>query len=461
MTCANAAASSSPSVVRRERSARAWEATPGAVGPARGAACDHRHERGGHRSRGRRCRAATRRRARAPRARRGTPRGCPEAARGRPDREASPLPVTWRGVCAGARRRQVVARPRRRGARPRDRRREPGGRPRPARHALRAHRARRAPTGSSCAASTQPAGAGGSSRSSSPRRSSSYVVIRSPCLHDGGEGRFLPSPPRARCGDGRGSARSCSRSCPRGARARRRSSGSSRPGRRSGRGSPGTRRRAGRGPSRTVIASSSFAIASSAACSSTSSTGTTRPDARSRSRQQFRVSWPIHGRIASSERSESSRSKTRMKTFWNTSSASWAGQAERLGRDRRDVAGEPLDERVPRFRVAARGSRRRGLRRTAVALQRRRPRVRLAGLGGAKSLGERLEELPRELGPLLDERPEAPDREGVRHHRRRRRHRCRPGGLVDERDLAERGAGAECADGVSLHGDRCLAARRR
>ena len=37
------------------------------------------------------------------------------------------------------------------------------------------------------------------------------------------------------------------------------------------------RRRAGRGPSRTVIASSSCAITSSVACSSSSSTGTTRP----------------------------------------------------------------------------------------------------------------------------------------------------------------------------------------
>ena len=159
------------------------------------------------------------------RARRGTLRGAALRAGG--GRWEPARRVTRRGVCAGARRRRDAARPRRRAARPRDRRREPAGRRRPARHARRARRARRAPAAAPAPLRPSPAGAGGRRRSSSPRRSSSYVVIRSPCLHDaGGLGFFRHRSTSS--GGCRGSARSCSRSCRPGCRARRRSCDSSR-----------------------------------------------------------------------------------------------------------------------------------------------------------------------------------------------------------------------------------------
>ena len=60
--------------------------------------------------------------------------------------------------------------------------------------------------------------------------------------------------------------------------------------------------------SRTVRASSSARSPRPPPVPRVRPTSTTRFDDRSRSRQQFRVSWPIQGRIASSERSVSSRS---------------------------------------------------------------------------------------------------------------------------------------------------------
>ena len=68
--------------------------------------------------------------------------------------------------------------------------------------------------------------------------------------------------------------------------------------------------------------------------------------------QSRRVSCAIQGRTASSSRSESSRSKTRAKTSWKTSSASCWRQPEALDGDRVHVAGEPLDQLAPGFVVA-------------------------------------------------------------------------------------------------------------
>src|SRR4051794_7421389 len=140
-----------------------------------------------------------------------------------------------------------------------------------------------------------------------------------------------------------------------------------------------------------------------------------------------------------------------MKTVWKTSSASCCGsrnacvaiaETYRAKRSTRasQAAASPL-------RQAATSSASDGPASIVSAMA-----GRLMGLSPAKALGEDLEKLPGNVGPRLDERPEAPDRQRIRHHRRRRRHRCRPGGLVDERDLAERRARAERADGLALHG---------
>src|SRR5512132_4028240 len=59
---------------------------------------------------------------------------------------------------------------------------------------------------------------------------------------------------------------------------------------------------------------------------------------------------------------------------------------------------------------------------------------------------------------LEHERAEAPDRQGVAAHLRLCRDGRRASRLVDERDLAERGARAERAHLVAVHGHRRLAA---
>src|SRR5918996_4709777 len=58
-------------------------------------------------------------------------------------------------------------------------------------------------------------------------------------------------------------------------------------------------------------------------------------------------------------------------------------------------------------------------------------------LGLAQPPGERLQERPRDLGMLFDERPELPDREPVAAQVGRCHDRRRARALVDERDLAE------------------------
>src|SRR5581483_10329984 len=57
-----------------------------------------------------------------------------------------------------------------------------------------------------------------------------------------------------------------------------------------------------------------------------------------------------------------------------------------------------------------------------------------------------LEQLPRDLGVLLDERPELPGGEAVRRHRRLRGHGRGTGAVVDQSDLAEVVAGAASPD---------------
>ncbi len=149
------------------------------------------------------------------------------------------------------------------------------------------------------AASIHPVGAGGRSRSSSPRRSSSYVVIRSPHLPDAGCGWFLPigdhrpKPPEA-AGDPAGD-RPCGASS-----ARRRSSGSSRPAEEpvEDLGAFGAEAREALADGERLVEARDRIVGDLLV-----ELGDQHDAAgdRSRSRQQFRVSWPIQGRIASSD----------------------------------------------------------------------------------------------------------------------------------------------------------------
>ena len=72
-------------------------------------------------------------------------------------------------------------------------------------------------------------------------------------------------------------------------------------------------------------------------------------------------------------------------------------------------------------------------------------RMRLARLGGGEAVGHRLEQLPGDLRPRLDERPEDEDRQPVRLEVGERRHGRGARAAVDERDLAERGARARAS----------------
>ena len=155
------------------------------------------------------------------------------------------------------------------------------------------------------------------------------------------------------------------------------------------------------------------------------------------------VGWAIQGRSASASRSVSSRSKTRAKTSWKTSSASSARAGRRAARSRGRSARTGRRAR-PRRRPHLRGSvppaRSRTRRPTAP------PPSPSARLGGPKPLGQELEQLPRDFRPGLREAPEAPHGQRVGAELRRRGDGGRPGRLVDEGDLAERGAGPERAD---------------
>src|SRR5260370_26976955 len=72
-------------------------------------------------------------------------------------------------------------------------------------------------------------------------------------------------------------------------------------------------------------------------------------------------------------------------------------------------------------------------------------------------LGHRRQELPRDRGVALDERPEVPRRHAVADHVGRGGDRRRPVGAGEEGDLAEVVAGADRAAGRALHGDPGLA----
>jgi hypothetical protein len=78
----------------------------------------------------------------------------------------------------------------------------------------------------------------------------------------------------------------------------------------------------------------------------------------------------------------------------------------------------------------------------------------LVGLRIAQPARERLQQRPRHLGMLFDERFELPDRKAVAEEIGRRSDGRRAGAFVDERDLAEVVAGPESGPHFSADADR-------
>ena len=234
-------------------------------------------------------------------------------------------------------------------ARPRDRRSaSPGTRGRP-RHARRSRRASSRAPGSSCAACTQPAGAGRRMRRSSPSLSSSSA--RSIYSPDSGDGPLLPSSSLAQFSE---AARDAARDRARGKiELRRRSCGSSGRGRRSGRGSPGSASGSVASASRTAKASSISSRSSVTSSASGSAAGCSPPPARDRVDAEppgeLRDPRPQRRRRRAASRGGV---YARAKTSWKTSSASRVAEPEALRADRVHVAREALDELVPRVGVA-------------------------------------------------------------------------------------------------------------
>src|SRR5262245_26212657 len=76
---------------------------------------------------------------------------------------------------------------------------------------------------------------------------------------------------------------------------------------------------------------------------------------------------------------------------------------------------------------------------------------------GAEQGDDVLEELPRDVGIVIDELTKVPRRHHEAAHRSRRRHRREPRALADQCELAEMGAGRERADLVAVDGHRRFA----
>ena len=169
-------------------------------------------------------------------------------------------------------------------------------------------RARRAAPAPPRSIRPEPEGGGAAARRGALRRTPSSDHLSTGRGSEGVSSVTAPPLP-ARSGDGRGSARSCSRSSRAESRAPRRSCGSSRPAQRSGRGSHGTRARA----VREALPDDERLVERLRSRRRRAARRSRRPGRCGRRRgarrgSSSRVSWPIHGRIASSERSEPSRS---------------------------------------------------------------------------------------------------------------------------------------------------------